>query len=153
SPNTNALFYYYGKPAFSTASPSSGWWGTTFTINAASCFFAGVTKVRVDDSAGTAATGVTKVPLSEDQLSAAQTLPFSFTFFGTSYTQFYICSNGFITFSAGQSCDGGTVTAVGNAASPNNLIAVAWADLDPQNDGDKIKWWVEGTTPYRKAVI
>ena len=47
----------------------------------------------------TAGTG-TAVSLSDDAMSAAKAIGFTFNFFGTNYTNFYLCSNGFITFSA-----------------------------------------------------
>jgi hypothetical protein len=95
---------------------------------------------------------LTPVSLANDELSAAVPLGFSFDFYGTNYTEAYVSSNGFLTFSNdGNSgcCDGGLLP---NAATPNNMIAFAWNDLDPSLGGT-IGYTTIGTAPNRVFVL
>lgn len=92
------------------------------------------------------------VILDDDEVSSALPLGFTFNFFGVDYTEFYISSNGFITFDSDADdgcCDGQDLP---NTDSPNNLIAFAWTDLNPENGGT-IKYVTLGTTPNRVCVI
>jgi hypothetical protein len=76
--------------------------------------------------------GTVAVTLSsmDDSNSAAQTIPFTFNFGGTPYTQFIINSNGFISL-------GNTAPATNNYGSlngaNNNVIAVFNRDLNGNN--------------------
>jgi hypothetical protein len=77
----------------------------------------------------------TFVPLSDDVVSGAVPIGFPFTFYGNVYTQAYISSNGFITFSSGQSdgcCSGANIPDPG---SPNNYVAGFWEDLNVPQGG------------------
>ncbi len=97
------------------------------------------------------ATTGTTVTLGDDQVSAALPIGFSFQFFCNTYTQFYLGSNGFITFSPGAP---GTVLnqTIPNPAAPNNLIALCWTDLDPSSGGS-IRYRTIGVAPNRSLVI
>ena len=75
---------------------------------------------------------------------------FTFNYYGTNYTQFYINSNGMILFGAGSS-ESGVVT-IPNAVAPNNYIAPFWDDLVVDPSG-KILYKTIGITPPRKLVI
>ena len=91
----------------------------------------------------------------DDALSAAIPMPFSFTFYGNTITQFYVSTNGHIQLetSAGSA---NAEQLVPNAATPNNVIALAWDDLvvDPTtNTGSSVRYFVNGTTPNRVLVI
>ncbi len=55
-------------------------------------------------------------------------LPFSFPFYGSSYTQIYIGSNGLIGFNSAITSD--TNQLLPSTTSPSNLIAGFWDDLD-----------------------
>ena len=95
----------------------------------------------------------TTITLTDDQMSAALPIGFTFSFFGNNYTNFYKCSNGYITFSSGQSTStyGRTIPLT---ASPNNFIASAWSDLNPvSTNGSKIRYITTGTAPNRKLII
>ena len=68
-----------------------------------------------------------------DDISENVSLPFPFTFYGSTYTSLWICSNGFVSFT-----DNGTSfsnTAIPNSASPNNMICGLWDDLNPAAAG------------------
>lgn len=97
--------------------------------------------------------GTTQIPLGDDQLSTPQPIGFPFEFFCNTYTQFRISSNGFITFDlvnfSNGCCTGQTLPA--NFA-PNDVIALAWEDLNP-NNGGVIEYFTVGTAPNRRLVI
>ncbi len=75
-----------------------------------------------------AATAGTRLAMGDDDTSVV-TLPFSFPFFGKSYSQLYVNSDGNVTFTAGDasSSDRG----FGRFASGLPRIAALYADLDP----------------------
>ncbi len=107
---------------------------------------AGITASLTDISS----TG-TDVFLSDDQVSGAVPIGFSFNFYGTAYTSAYISSNGFLTFTGSGSngcCSGQTLP---NAAEPNNLIAGYWEDLNPSMGG-QIDYKTIGSSPNRKFI-
>ncbi len=76
-------------------------------------------------------------------------LPFRFQFFGKTYTNFYICSQGFITFDPNAACNS---TNVLGPASPNNLIALAWGNLDLLGGG-VVSYETLDAEPNRKLVV
>lgn len=93
----------------------------------------------------------TQITLGDDQLSGSLPIGFSFNFFNNNYSNFYISSNGFITFGATSSgCCSGQV--LPNALSPNNLIAFAWTDLNPPAGGS-IEYFTTGTSPNRMLIV
>ncbi len=94
----------------------------------------------------------TSVSLGDDAVSSAIDIGFDFCFYGQSYNQVYISSNGFITFTSGQSsgCCSGVQTP--NTNAPNNFIALNWTDLNP-NYGGTIDYFTTGTAPNREFVV
>ena len=92
------------------------------------------------------------VSLGDDQLSTALPIGFNFSFYGNNYTQFYISSNGYITFSPGGGSGCCSGQSLPNTATPNNLIAFAWEDLNP-SAGGTIEYFVTGTSPNQMLVI
>ncbi len=102
---------------------------------------------RVDISA----TG-TQVTLDDDELTAALPIGFEFGFYGNIYTEFYISSNGFITFSdEGEDgcCNGQSIP---DTNEPNNLIAFDWNDINPE-DGGTMRYTTIGTAPNRILIM
>ena len=97
--------------------------------------------------------GGTNVSLSDDQVSGSLPLGFSFEFFCTTYTNFAISSNGFITFNVPSTdngcCDGQNIP---SSTTPNNLIAFAWEDLNPSTGGT-ITYTTIGSQPNRIMVM
>lgn len=93
--------------------------------------------------------------LTDEAISGAITLPFSFAFYEQIYTQIYISSNGYIQF--------GSVTAnsftpqfVPDASAPNNILALTWANLvvDPStNPGSYVRYFVNGVAPNRRFIV
>ena len=92
------------------------------------------------------------VALPDDALSGALNIGFPFNFYCNTYTQFYISSNGFITFSvnSGNGCCAGQL--IPNAGAPNNLISAAWTDLDP-GVGGSITYATIGSSPTRSLLV
>jgi hypothetical protein len=97
-------------------------------------------------------TSPVSVTLGDDQLSNCLPIGFPFKFFCIDYKNFYISSNGFISFTAGtgHGCCAGQV--LPNAAAPNNLVALAWEDLDPSSGGT-ITYQTLGVAPNRILVV
>ncbi len=94
----------------------------------------------------------TTVNLSDDQVSNALPLGFDFTFFGEEYQNFYISSNGFITFTAGQNSGCCTGQSIPDTGGIDNFIAFAWEDVNPASGGT-IRYETTGTAPNRVLVM
>ena len=67
----------------------------------------------------------------DDCNSAATTLGFTANFFGTSYTDTFVSSNGYITFGSGQAVY--TPSGLGSTYSGLPIIAALFTDLDTRN--------------------
>lgn len=90
-----------------------------------------------------------------DAISAAQTMPFTFSFYGQNITQFYVSTEGYVQLQTGTAVSW-TPQFLPNATDPNNIIAMAWDDLivDPTtNAGSSVRYFVNGTSPNRVLVI
>jgi len=89
--------------------------------------------------------------LGDDDVSAALPIGFTFTYFGTDYTEAYVSSNGFLTFSdQGSGCCSGQ--SFPSVSSPNGVIALYWSDLNP-TDGGTIRYGTQGIAPNREFVV
>lgn len=88
---------------------------------------------------------------SGDDVTGAATLPFTFNYYGTNYTQVNLCTNGFINF-------GGTgyttypAASIPNGAAPFGTIFLNWGDRWIGTPGS-ITYSTEGTAPNRRFVI
>jgi hypothetical protein len=69
----------------------------------------------------------------DDQFMGPINMGMNFRYYGNTYSSIYICSNGFLSFSGDTPAYGNR--AIPTAAVPNNLIAMLWDDLSPQNRG------------------
>ena len=92
----------------------------------------------------------TIIPSSDDIVSGPFSIGFSFTYFGSTYTQFYVGSNGWIGFSPGQTT-GYVAQYIPNASSPMNAILADWEDLYP--GASNIRYATLGTAPNRSLVV
>lgn len=95
---------------------------------------------------------LTPITLTNDAVSSAIPLGFSFDFYGTSYDQAYVSSNGFLTFSNDGNAGCCSGAALPNAVLPNNLIAFAWNDLNPALGGS-IGYTTIGSAPDRTFIL
>ena len=102
----------------------------------------------------TPATGATAVTsLGDDNSVGPYNVGFSFNFYGVNYTQFYIGSNGVISFGSGRSgAYGFALPTSGNY----NSITFAGADLNCSTSSSPsalINYFTTGTSPNRICVI
>jgi len=108
---------------------------------------------------------VENIPLATENMSSANLVTlsdddfkkfpigFNFSFFGKTYNEFYINSNGFIGFDGFDHDFAPSVKRlIPNTLTPNNFIAFVWSDLDPSAAGT-VKYQVFGTAPNRKLVV
>ena len=77
-------------------------------------------------------------------------IPFTFKFYNNDYTKVYPCTNGYVTFGSGASAY--IPQTIPSATAPNNLIALAWADLNLTASGT-VRYFTTGVTPNRRFVI
>lgn len=95
----------------------------------------------------------TVVNLGDEIVSPPLNIPFSFEFFCNAYNQLVISPNGFLSFDLGSSSHF-LNAAIPNAAIPQNFIALAWDDLDPDNGAaGTIEYFTVGTAPNRRFVV
>ena len=109
--------------------------------------------------------GVTNIPyvaqvnngtslfMTDDSQQGPFNIGFTFCFFGQTYTQFYVGSNGWVSFSPGQPTTFTTQTIpTGNALVPRNCIMGPWQDWHP-GLGGQIKYQTVGVAPCRKLIV
>jgi len=89
----------------------------------------------------------TPVYLSDDDYDGPFPIGFAFNFYGIDWSDFYVSSNGFLSFGGGSS-DLGNDCPLPNASTPNNLIALMWDDLDPGYTGDAVYYESFASCPY-----
>lgn len=95
-------------------------------------------------------TSGTAVSLGDDSNVGPFPIGFSFEYYGQTFTQFRICTNGFITF--GDPSGTYSPNAFPSASQPNGLVAGYWTDLFPSS-GYFVNYRTEGTAPNRKLVV
>lgn len=81
---------------------------------------------------------ITAITNSDDAITTI-TLPFTFEYYGTNYTQISVCSNGFIAMGV-EDYYRGYNNAIPDAYGPNAMIAPFWDDLNPASSGDIYQW-------------
>jgi hypothetical protein len=91
---------------------------------------------------------VTTLNRATRRISTALNIGFPFRFYCNTYTSFYISSSGFLTFDAGNT---GTSPQPITTSTRHNLVALAWADLDPTQG--TISYFTTGTAPNRRLVV
>ncbi|MCW3103352.1 MAG: hypothetical protein JWO09_1792 [Bacteroidetes bacterium] len=97
-------------------------------------------------------------PTGDDNVQGGNAIGFGFNYFGRTYTQFAISTNGNIQLGDGSGSVGNpaysnawTDAAIPNTSTPNNLIALAWDDW--LTSSGEITWGTTGTAPNRKLVV
>jgi gliding motility-associated-like protein len=99
--------------------------------------------------------GGTNLTMTDDFMTGVLPIGFQFCFFGNTYTQFYIGSNGWIGFTPGQPV-AFTATGIPSLGSfvPKNCIMGPWHDLNPGfGTGPYVKYQTQGMAPYRRLVV
>jgi gliding motility-associated-like protein len=95
----------------------------------------------------------TAVTLSDDSQAGPFNITFPFCFFGTTYNQFWIGSNGWIAFSGGQSTSFTSASIPNTAANvPKNCVMSPWQDWHP-GVGGSVRYQVYGNAPFRRLVV
>ena len=93
----------------------------------------------------------------DDCVAGPFPIGFSFCFFNQTYTQFWIGSNGWISFSSppGTSWDTYTATTIPNSAPsvPRNVIFFPWEDWLPCKSVSDVYFYNVGTAPNMKLVV
>lgn len=99
-------------------------------------------------------TGGSTVSLSDDQVSGDLPMGFDFVFFGNTYSNMRISSNGFVTFppETDNGCCSGEAMPNASSFEPQNVIAACWEDLRPPSGGT-IRYETVGTAPNRICVV
>lgn len=88
--------------------------------------------------------------LEPNEISGPLDIGFEFDFFGNTYNDFAISSNGFISFQVdGES--GSSTQTIPDPADPNDLIAIAWGALLPDYIDNSYE--IIGTAPYRTLHV
>jgi hypothetical protein len=83
--------------------------------------------------------------LDDDNYAGPFDIGFNFSYYGNIYTQFYVGSNGIVGFSdAGMNSR--NETPLPNTATPNNILAWMWDDLDPTDSDNP-----DGHVYYKSA--
>jgi gliding motility-associated-like protein len=132
---------------------------TTLTADLSQCGPGGPGPKQTTDYAVTSIPYVAQVNngtnlfMTDDSQQGPFNIGFNFCFFGQTYTQFYIGSNGWISFSGGQPT---TFTSspipTANPLVPKNCIMGPWQDWHP-GIGGQIKYQTVGTAPCRKLIV
>jgi len=96
----------------------------------------------------------TLVQLSDDSQSGVFNIGFTFCFYGQTYTQFRVGSNGWVSLGAGVQPATFTSAAIPNAGFniPKNCIMGPWQDWNP-GVGGQVRYQTQGTAPCRKLVV
>lgn len=92
---------------------------------------------------------------TDDAVSGSIAMPFTFNYFGSAITNFFVTTNGYIQLQTGTAVQF-TPQTLPNVAIPNNIVCLAWADLivDPSsNPGSSVRYFVNGVAPNRILVI
>jgi len=76
----------------------------------------------------------TRLELGDNSYSSSIEIGFDFPFYENSYSELYICSNGYLRFGSGSTSYQNTT--IPNPNQPNNIIAPWWDNLDPSLGGD-----------------
>ena len=91
--------------------------------------------------------------MTDDSQQGPFNIGFTFCFFGQTYTQFWVGSNGWISFSPAQPITFTTQTIpTGNINVPKNCIMGPWQDWHP-GIGGQIRYQTTGVAPCRKLIV
>ncbi|HEX5542145.1 MAG TPA: S8 family serine peptidase [Micromonospora sp.] len=101
-------------------------------------------------ASGSFVSGVDRVNLSGDDVTAAVTLPFGFPFYGKSYRTGWISTNGIMGF--GSTSTAWSNTAIPSAGLPNLALYPFWDDLYVDASSG-VYTTTAGTRPHRSFVV
>jgi hypothetical protein len=111
------------------------------------------TNLPIAEIAGTG----TSVTMTNSASSAALPIGFSFNFWGTAYTDFYINPSGAIQFGSGSTTTfipfGGNSNFFPSANPPNNFVAFAWIAGSSNFANANVNYFTSGSAPNRVLVL
>ncbi len=92
--------------------------------------------------------------LNDEEVSAPVPLLFNFQFYGSTFSQVHVSSNGFLSFLPGQGAGCCSGQYMPDGEMPNGIVAGYWGDLDP-SDGSSgpIRYETLGTSPNQVFVL
>ncbi len=90
----------------------------------------------------------TTVLLNSYEFEGPIPVGFSFQFYESFWTEFFISPNGFISFGSG-STSSNNQCPLPSSSTPNNLIALLWDDLDPDGNPVYYQSFGSGACPYQ----
>ena len=98
--------------------------------------------------------GSSVITLMDDDVQGPFSIGFTFQFYGNDYTDFYVGSNGWIGFSAGQptSYFASPIPDSTSITIPRDCIMLTWEDLNP-SVGGQVLYQTIGTYPNRKMTL
>lgn len=98
--------------------------------------------------------GLDTLNLADSELSANLSLPFNFDFFCETKNEMIVSSNGYVAFKRSSASAYSSGQRIPSPSRSNELIALAWADLDPDSGNDgTIRRFTAGSAPNRVQVI
>ncbi|MBC7535863.1 MAG: choice-of-anchor J domain-containing protein, partial [Ferruginibacter sp.] len=138
--------------ATASASPNPVCAGSVLTLTSTAAVQAIYQVVPIAYAPTTDPGGAT-ITSGDDAVSAAQTIPFNFNFYGIDYTSVFAYSNGFIQL--GSSSASATVygQSLPAAAAPNNIIAGVFNDLFVTGAGAAVRSYTTGIAPNRIFTV
>ncbi|MBU1983035.1 carboxypeptidase regulatory-like domain-containing protein, partial [bacterium] len=74
---------------------------------------------------------------SDDQTRGPYAIGFDFPFYGQTFNAYYLCGNGFLSFTSALTTY--TNTPLPSTAAPENLVAAWWDDLSPHRTGSQVR--------------
>ncbi len=136
-----------------TADTTQGCDPLSTTLHATACLNVSPT-VNIDSSSANytpaGATGFLTMSSADDGFASIN-LPFSFNYFGNTYTSGFVSTNGFLAF--GTSSTSLTAQQLPNSTTPNNIIALCWNDLLHSAVNTGVDTFTVGSAGSRKFVI
>ncbi|MEX1189235.1 MAG: hypothetical protein WED33_08250, partial [Bacteroidia bacterium] len=133
--------------------------GSSITVNSSmSNAFAGTNSYAISTVpfAPYPVLGGNSVTMVDDQINGPLPIGFQFCFFGNTYTQFYLGSNGWIGFTPGQTI-AFTANPIPNPGVfvPKNCIMGPWMDWNPGvgTGSPYIRYQTQGIAPYRRLIV
>ena len=115
---------------------------------------AGYTGTSIPNNLRDISSSGTVLNLGDDEVSSALPIGFSFDFYGNTYTDAFVSSNGFITFNGGGDagcCTGNPLPTLGG--DPTNLVAGLWTDLFPPGTGGNVRYETLGGPGNQEFVV
>ena len=93
------------------------------------------------------------IVLTDDSVSSTQSLPFPVTFYGLSYSNLWISSNGLLGFLGSSDLAQYQNSTIPSRVKPDGLICAMWDDLVPSASSASVRFGVSGTAPNRSIVV